>query len=174
MSISVIKGDLIALAQAGEFEVIGHGCNCFCTMKRGIAPLMDKAFGCNNPQIFFNENKYYSGDIRKLGQIEAKGRPRIIGNPDNLVTVVNMYTQYHWNDPSPKYGVPLDEDAMRLCLRKMGRLYKDKTIALPGLIGCGLAGGNPKHIVEMIEEELENCDVKIVFIDESKIPDFLK
>ena len=31
-----LQGDLIALAQAGAFDVIAHGCNCFCTMGRGI------------------------------------------------------------------------------------------------------------------------------------------
>ena len=32
-----IKGDLIKLAQDGEFDVIVHGCNCMCTMSAGIA-----------------------------------------------------------------------------------------------------------------------------------------
>jgi len=33
---TTIPGDLIALAKAGEFEVIVHGCNCFCTIGAGI------------------------------------------------------------------------------------------------------------------------------------------
>ena len=33
----IIKGDLIKLALQGEFDVIVHGCNCFCTMGAGIA-----------------------------------------------------------------------------------------------------------------------------------------
>ena len=32
-----IKGDLIKLAQAGEFDVIVQGCNCFNTMGSGLA-----------------------------------------------------------------------------------------------------------------------------------------
>lgn len=40
-----IEGDLIALAKQGLFDVIAHGCNCFCTMRAGIAPQMVKAFG---------------------------------------------------------------------------------------------------------------------------------
>jgi O-acetyl-ADP-ribose deacetylase (regulator of RNase III) len=28
----VIKGDLIQLAKDGKFDLIVHGCNCFCTM----------------------------------------------------------------------------------------------------------------------------------------------
>jgi O-acetyl-ADP-ribose deacetylase (regulator of RNase III) len=30
-------GDLLALALAGEFDAIVHGCNCHCTFGRGIA-----------------------------------------------------------------------------------------------------------------------------------------
>jgi hypothetical protein len=140
-------------------------------MKRGVAPLMHTAFDCNNPEIFNLENPYYAGDIRKLGQIQAKSRPRGKSNGD--IVVVNMYTQYHFNDPNEKYGHPLDYDAFRLCLRKLGHLYADKHVALPGLIGAGLAGGNPKLIWETIEEELKECSVSVVFIDPKKIPDFL-
>ena len=31
------KGNLIDLAEAGEFNIIVHGCNCFETMGSGIA-----------------------------------------------------------------------------------------------------------------------------------------
>ena len=30
-----IQGNLIHSAQAGEFDLIVHGCNCFCTMGAG-------------------------------------------------------------------------------------------------------------------------------------------
>jgi O-acetyl-ADP-ribose deacetylase (regulator of RNase III) len=175
MAIQTIKGNLISLAQEGEFDVIGHGCNCFCTMKSGIAPHMHNAFQCNHAEIFTMENQFYKGDIRKLGQIQAKQRARKIWDSNSgTLTVVNMYTQYHYNHPSVKYGVPLDEDAIRLCLRKMGHLYPNKVIGLPGLIGCGLAGGNSERVIEMIDEELRMCDVRIVFLDETKIPKSLQ
>ncbi len=28
----MVKGDLLALADAGEFDIIMHGCNCFNVM----------------------------------------------------------------------------------------------------------------------------------------------
>ena len=39
-----IKGDLIKLAIKGDFDVIIHGCNCFCTMGAGIAKSIKTAF----------------------------------------------------------------------------------------------------------------------------------
>jgi len=33
----IIKGDLIELIKKGYFDVVIHGCNCFCTMGSGFA-----------------------------------------------------------------------------------------------------------------------------------------
>lgn len=78
-----VKGDLIKLALAGEFDVIAHGCNCFCTMGAGIAPQMASAFGCDEfekEQLTYTEydddgNEFEvetnnQGDINKLGTID--------------------------------------------------------------------------------------------------------
>jgi O-acetyl-ADP-ribose deacetylase (regulator of RNase III) len=37
MKYEEINGDLIELALQDKFNVIAHGCNCFCTQKSGIA-----------------------------------------------------------------------------------------------------------------------------------------
>jgi O-acetyl-ADP-ribose deacetylase (regulator of RNase III) len=175
--VKVIMGDMIALAQGGRFDVVAHCCNCFCTMKKGIAPMMHNAFGCNDPEVFPMENDYYKGDMRKLGQIQAKVRQRLGWDSeqefDQNITVVNMYGQYHYWDPSP-HGIPLDYEALTICLRKLNHLYKGKHIALPGMIGCNNAGGDPLKVYNIIAKELKDCDVSIVFIDENKIPKFLK
>lgn len=81
--INYIDGDLIKLALSGKFDVIAHGCNCFCTMGAGIAPQMAAAFGCDefdkeltsytdydedgDPYVVETDNK---GDINKLGNID--------------------------------------------------------------------------------------------------------
>ena len=39
-----INGDIIKLALTGEYDVVAHGCNCFCRQKSGLAPQMVKAF----------------------------------------------------------------------------------------------------------------------------------
>jgi O-acetyl-ADP-ribose deacetylase (regulator of RNase III) len=79
-----IDGDLIRLAKQGTFDVIAHGCNCFCTMGAGIAPQMADAFGCDEFDMErtetsrFDEDaeEYYTtptnnkGNINKLGNID--------------------------------------------------------------------------------------------------------
>jgi O-acetyl-ADP-ribose deacetylase (regulator of RNase III) len=85
--VNEIHGDLIKLAQQGEFDVIAHGCNCHCTMGAGIAPQMAKAFGCDKFEMevesytdYDEEGNEYEvetknrGNINKLGQIDYQHR----------------------------------------------------------------------------------------------------
>lgn len=66
----VVQGDLIKMAYDFEFDVIGHGCNCFCVQKAGIAKQMVKHFGTDYKNGFFTpEDEMYRGDINKLGTI---------------------------------------------------------------------------------------------------------
>lgn len=151
MKYEEVDGDLISLALNGEFDVIAHGCNCFCRMKRGIAPLMATTFGCDK---FIKESKSFEGDINKLGQIDY-----ILYNiaPNRNMHVVNAYTQYLFDINSPQ----LDYEALTLCLRKINLLFKGDSIGLPR-IGAGLAGGDWERIKTIIQQELKDCDVTVV------------
>lgn len=176
-----IEGNLIALAKAGAFDVIAHGCNCFCTMGAGIAPQMAKAFECDKYTL---ESKAYGGDINKLGSIDYRiigrgplgdGECKLLSHDLTLETapmryshsrfffaVVNCYTQYGLR---PDNGTPaLDYNALSLCLKKMNHIFKGKRIGLPQ-IGCGLAGGDWGIVKELIKFQLKDCDVTVVIYD---------
>lgn len=176
-----IDGDLISLAKQGKFDVIAHGCNCFCTMGAGIAPQMAKAFGCDTYTLeqvedAYDENgfqieKNYRGDINKLGQINFKklwvNNEKVYHGLDSKSSakplyVVNAYTQYNYGanhaDGDKK---PVDCEAITLVMRKINRIFAGKHIGLPK-IGSGLAGGSWKIIQEIIKAELTDCDVTVV------------
>lgn len=160
-----IKGNLITLAKEGHFDVITHGCNCFCTMGAGIAPQMAKAFSCDNFKMEAAETR---GDINKLGCIDFGTFYLGQGSSQPLnLTVVNSYTQYMYGR-NHKDGVstPVDYDAIRMCMRKINHIFKGKTIGLP-MIGAGLAGGDWNLIETIIKEELDAMDVWIVKYDGS-------
>lgn len=146
-----IEGNLITLTKQGDFDVITHGCNCMCNMGAGIAPQMDKAFGCS---MYPLEHPNTMGDINKLGQIESK---TFLASNGRRVSVVNSYSQY---SPSVKLK-PLDYEALTLCLRKINHTFEGKHIGLPK-IGAGLAGGDWDRIKEIIQTELKDCDVTVV------------
>ena len=149
-----INGDLIGLAEEGHFDMIGHGCNCFCTMGRGIAPQIAAAF----PDAKKADNRTHKGDIRKLGDY-SQG---IWVDPDGnyQVIIFNIYSQYNY-DARLK---PLDYEALTLALRKINHRWgnMNKRIGLPQ-IGAGLGGGDWNRIKTIIERELKDMDVTIVY-----------
>ena len=168
-----VTGNLITLAKDGKYDVIAHGCNCFCTMGAGIAPQMADAFGADK---FYMEDEAYAGDINKLGTIEYQtlvlGKNAIwnlldADNKENEpeLTVVNAYTQFDLgrNHKDGK-SAPVDYEAVRLCMKKMNYMFKGKHIGLPQ-IGAGLAGGDWETIKAIIQEELTDVDVTVVIYD---------
>ena len=167
--IKEVEGNLIALAKEGHFDVITHGCNCFCKMGAGIAVSMKENFFCDS---FKMEDDKYKGDINKLGTIDyacitdkgdhlRKSNPNDLYTEDVLVTVVNSYTQYHYGRKDVKENL-VDYEAIALCMRKINHIFKGESIGLP-LIGAGLAGGNWVVIEQIIKNELKDMDVTIVY-----------
>ncbi|TDN36667.1 phosphatase [Hymenobacter sp. UV11] len=135
------KGDLIQKAVAGEFDVLVHGCNCFCTMGAGIAKTVKQAF----PAAYEADLTTIAGDKNKLGsysvaQATTKGKP---------LTILNAYTQYHWRGSGRK----VDYDAVRQVFRQIKKNFSGKRIGYPA-IGAGLAGGDWSVIAAIIEVEL--------------------
>ena len=166
-----VEGDLIKLSREGAFDVIAHGCNCFCTQSSGLAPQMVKAFGTD--KYFELEVPDTKGDINKLGQIEYIEYYRDIEGgfyPDTFgfseeppaLIVVNAYTQYNYGrNHSDGDSKPVDYEAITLCMRKINHMFKGKHIGLPR-IGCGLAGGDWEIVKGIIQTELKDCHVTIV------------
>lgn len=170
-----IEGNLISLALDAKFDVITHGCNCFCTMGSGIAVPMAKTFGADK---FPLEDPKYKGDRNKLGQIDyemrmisaidkkvmtvLEGSDRYTSGKgsieDHTLIIINSYTQYNYGQ---KFGPPLDYNALTLCLSKINAEFPGSKIGLP-LIGCGLAGGDWNKVQEIIKTELNHMYVTIV------------
>jgi O-acetyl-ADP-ribose deacetylase (regulator of RNase III) len=144
-----VSGDLIQLAMGGEFDVIVHGCNCFCTMGAGIAKGIKAAF----PAAFDADRATSRGDRAKLGsctfaEVDLNG---------TLLVVVNAYTQFDYRGSGPK----VDYDAVRSCFRWIREQHSGKRIGLPK-IGAGLAGGDWERIAAIVGEELAGEDVTVV------------
>lgn len=156
-----VKGCLIQKALNGEFDVIGHGCNCMSNMGAGIAPQMAQAFGCN---MFPME--LWGPSIDKLGNIDYQTITIDVDTNDYLVnhdlTVVNIYQQYRYgkNHPDGVYK-PFDYEAFTVCMRKINHQFKGKKIGFPA-IGSNLAGGDWNRIKSIIQTELKDCDVTVV------------
>lgn len=161
-----IKGDLVKLAQAGEFSVIVHGCNCFCAMGSGIAPQIAKAF----PLAEEEDNGTAKGDVGKLGTYSVA---YIV---ETGLYVINAYTQFTFT--GRKHGkVDLDYNALREAFETMNSDIPEavefldvvdpelqlgkKPIGIP-MIGAGLAGGDWNLISKIINKATPDLDITLV------------
>jgi len=141
----VTKGDLIKLAIKGEFDLIIHGCNCFCNMGKGIAKTIKDKF----PEAYSADLETMKGDKSKLGKISWA---EVEINKGKLI-VVNGYTQFNWKGRGRK----ADYEAIRNVFKEVKGKFLGLRIGYPA-IGAGLAGGNWEIISKIIEEELYDED----------------
>ena len=133
------KGNLLDLAEAGDFDVIIQGCNCFNTMGGGIAREIRERY----PHVAQIDAETQRGDYNKLGTY-TKGI--VDADTDHSFLIINAYTQFDMSKGTDVF----EYNAFALILQKMERLYGTYSIGLP-YIGMGLAGGNKDIIIPMIE-----------------------
>lgn len=145
----IIEGDLIKLSVNGEFDLIVHGCNCFCTMGAGIAKGIKDAF----PEAYEADLDTEPGLKDKLGTISVAEVIR----GDNKITVVNGYTQY---SPGGS-GILVDYDAVRSVFQEIKQRFSGLRIGYP-MIGAGLARGDWGIISEIITDQLKGEDHTLV------------
>jgi O-acetyl-ADP-ribose deacetylase (regulator of RNase III) len=131
------KGNLLDLAEAGDFDVIVQGCNCFNTMGGGIAREIRERY----PVVASVDMETLRGDYRKLGNWTECD-----AGETNRFTIINAYTQYNMSQGTDVF----EYIAFQLILEKLAFVYPGKRFGLP-YIGMGLAGGDKDIIIPMIE-----------------------
>lgn len=154
----VVKGDLIKLALEGHFDVIVHGCNCFCTMGSGIARQIRETF----PQAYEEDCKTGKGDVLKLGTVSwgvQQIRPSFHASTKDLY-IVNAYVQYSYGRGERHVEYCAIRNAFRDIKNKFGD-SNSFTFAYPK-IGAGLGGGDWNIISKIIDKELDGEDHTLV------------
>jgi len=128
------KGNLLDMAEAGEFDIVVQGCNCFNTMGGGIAREIRERY----PMAATVDNETEKGDYNKLGNYTTAFTGKFL--------IVNAYTQYNMSKGEDVF----EYVAFELILQKLVKQYGTKRIGFP-YIGMGLAGGNKDVILDMLE-----------------------
>ena len=134
------RGNLLDLAERGDFDVIVQGCNCFNTMGGGIAREIRERY----PHVAKVDAKTACGDYNKLGNWTSENV--ILKNGTVSFDIINAYTQYNTSTGEDVF----EYAAFELICQKLVNAYGDKRIGLP-YIGMGLAGGDKETILGMIE-----------------------
>ena len=145
-------GNLLKMAENGDFDVIGHCANCFNTFGAGIALQIKNKF----PEAYAADCATKKGDEFKLGSITDAE----IKRNDKEFIIVNLYGQFDYT--GRRSGkMDLDYDALRSALKLMKTKYSGKRFGLPK-IGSLLAGGDWSIIAKIIEEEFRGEYVTII------------
>lgn len=145
----IVKGNLIFLAESGNFDVIVQGCNCYHTMGAGLA----RQIATQYPEAYDADKLTILGP-NKLGKISSC---EVKSDQGFYFRIVNAYTQIY---PYP----PINLDAIRYAFREIKRLFTGKRIAYPK-IGAGLGKGDWKEIEPIIDEELQGEDHTLVIYE---------
>lgn len=132
------RGDLLALAEAGEFDMVIQGCNCWNTMGGGIA----RQIASQWPEAVIADNSTTRGFKGKLGSTSQATITRF----NKAFTVVNAYTQFNMSSGEDVF----EYVAFSTILKNLAEMYVGKSWGLPE-IGMGLARGDPEIIIPMIE-----------------------
>ena len=141
------KGNLLDLAEAGEFDIVVQGCNCWNTMGGGIAREIRERY----PHVAAVDGKTIRGDYNKLGTWTSENV--ILKNGTITFDIINAYTQYNMSRGDDVF----EYVAFQLILEKLAHQYGDKRIGLP-YIGTGLAGGDQETIIDMIDRFATQVD----------------
>ena len=141
-----IIGDLLKLADDGQFDVIVHGCNCFNTMGAGIAASIRQ----RAPQAYAADCQTIKGDRNKLEHILQQ----LLTICFLLLrrTIIIVYTQYTYWDVDDM----LSYDAVRNVMQRIKEDFDKGDDYIPRigapLICCGLAQGDWNKIEQIIKD----------------------
>lgn len=150
-SINYVRGNLIELADNGEFDMIIHGCNCFATMGAGIALPIGKKW----PLAKNIDSLTKRGCVDKLGSYSIAEVKTKIGT--NL-KIMNAYTQY-------KPGANFSLSHLQSVLLRVREKFSDLNIGIP-LIGCGIGGGNWVDVENMLNTKFSDLLITVVIYDQ--------
>ena len=150
----IVKGNLLDLAEAGEFDIIVQGCNCHCTMGSGIAREIRERY----PQTYMADLSTKQGDYNKLGNytmaLSSNILPSSFNFDESTFVIINAYTQYNFNGSGVNgqvFNDVFEYDSFKLILQKLAHEYPISRFGFP-MIGMGLAGGNKVKIMGMLAE----------------------
>ena len=132
-----MKGDLFNIGNG----VIAHQVNCQGVMGAGVAKQI------RSKLLTTNQYQSYRNKCRKLGE-ELLGSCYLDKVEDKPLYVAHMFGE---NIPTGT-GLDTDYDALEEAVMNMKIIARQRKlpVAVPGYLGCGLAGGDWEHVYRKI------------------------
>lgn len=134
-------------------DVICHQVNCRGVMGSGIAKQVREKY----PEVY----EFYHAVCMTLEPSELLGRVISIEVDDGL-WIDNLFSQENFGYDGKCYT---DYNALRQCLEEIMANHKNKTIAIPYLMGCHRGGGDWNVVYKMIEEVFSDFDGEVLICE---------
>lgn len=141
-------GDLLAQK---DVQIIAHQTNCIGVMGAGIAAQIKKKL------LSKDEYEKYTDKCKEYGE-SLLGKVQLLNASDGRI-IANLFGE---NKPTGK-GRDTNYEAIYLCLVKLKNyaVKEHKVVGIPGLLGCGLAGGDWNIVRAMIRSVFSEEDIVV-------------
>lgn len=151
MSFEIKTGDIFSmLDKYPNVVAFVHGCNCFNTMRSGIAAEVVARW----PEAEQIDLDSPLRPEQRLGNFTVVNIPRRGSGPfqHQHIDVYNAYTQFRYG--RERGAVYVNYEAVNRVMNKIRDRYLNQTskIVLFPFIGAGLAQGNPKRLTDIYED----------------------
>jgi O-acetyl-ADP-ribose deacetylase (regulator of RNase III) len=147
VAMKVKHGDMIKLAENGEFDVIVHWCNCECIMG-SIAEQIEKTF----PGAYEADRGTEACDSSKIGRLSI-AKVKVKNN--KWLVIVNGYIQL-------LSGGNVNYHALREVMKQVQRNFYGQRIGYPEIGSAGPTGSEWDLIKKIIDKELYDEDHTLV------------
>lgn len=158
--VKTIKGDLIKLFKAGNFQAIAHGANCKNLMGAGIA----RQIAAQLPEAFQADAEFYT----RMGGSDNKPCPNMAGQLSvahaEQGQVFNLYTQV-------QTGRHAEYQLLQTACENLNKFCKQRSITRVGvpLIGAGIGGLDILAVMTIINACTPDIDVTVVVWEEDDV-----
>lgn len=155
------KGNIFDLIYDNKYDIVLHGCNCFCKMDDGI----NLQFAQNFPEVLYADFQTEFADKTKLGTfIEVN-----ISRFEHQFKIINCYTQFSFPGSDLEKFDYFEYEHFETIISELSKKYKNEKIGMP-LIGSGHVGGDVFKILSIIEKHLKNHNVEVSLYNSNSLP----
>ena len=146
-----VMGDILTINTTDYPVLVCHQVNCQGVMGSGLAKQIKDRFPIVF-QVYRDKCRLIHDHIGGLGDVQYCS---VISEAGYIIANIFSQDSFGRDKQYTDYG------AMRSEFQDIARGYRNYTVRIPYLIGCGLGGGDWNVVSQIIQEELIDRDIDV-------------